>query len=126
MKLRIKLAVIAIMTVSMLSGFSSSAEESNQAEHAGAAHKKARSGEELSKACAACHGADGVSISADFPNLAGQHSSYMMHALQQYRSGERENAIMQSFVKDLSDAEIRNLANFYSLKTGLGTLPESD
>lgn len=85
--------------------------------------KPARSGEELSKACAACHGADGVSISADFPNLAGQYKSYLLHALKGYRSGERDNAVMLSFVKDLSDQELQNLAEFYASKSGLGTLP---
>lgn len=85
--------------------------------------KPARSGAELSQACAACHGAEGIAISDDFPNLAGQYRSYLLYALKGYRSGERNNAIMQSFVKDLSDEELENLAEFYSSKKGLETLP---
>ncbi|MFK8028689.1 MAG: cytochrome c [Gammaproteobacteria bacterium] len=91
-----------------------------------AAEKPARSGEELSKTCSACHGAKGVSVSADFPNLAGQYPSYLLHALKGYRSGERNNAIMQSFVKDMSDEELENLSTFYGSGDGLGTLPNED
>lgn len=88
-----------------------------------APEKPARSGAELSTACAACHGAEGVSISDEFPNLAGQYRSYLLHALKGYRSGERNNAVMASFVKGLTDQELENLADFYSSKSGLGTLP---
>ncbi len=86
--------------------------------------KPARSGAELSQACAACHGPEGVSISDDFPNIAGQYRSYLLYSLKGYRSGERNNAIMQSFVKDLSDEELANLAEFYASKDGLDTLPQ--
>ncbi|MEM7082527.1 MAG: cytochrome c [Pseudomonadota bacterium] len=85
--------------------------------------KPARSGEELAKTCAACHGAEGISISPDFPNLAGQYRSYLLHALKDYRSGERANAIMMPLVKDLSDQELKNLADYYANMSGLDTLP---
>ncbi len=110
-------AVIVLMAA--LSSVSFASEEKPHKEPA----KPARSGAELSATCAACHGAEGASISDDFPNIAGQHRSYLLYALKGYRSGERINAIMQSFVKDLSDEELENLAGFYASNDGLKTLP---
>jgi len=46
--------------------------------------------------------------------LAGQYADYLVHALKQYRSGERENALMAPWVSDLSDADIADLAAYYS------------
>lgn len=115
---RVLLKSACIAVAAMLS-VTPQASESSDTEVA----KPARSGAELSQACAACHGAEGIAISDDFPNLAGQYRSYLLYALKGYRSGERNNAIMQSFVKDLSDEELENLAEFYSSKKGLETLP---
>jgi len=56
--------------------------------------KLAAIGKEKAASCAACHGADGASTTAGtFPILAGQYESYLLHALKDYRSGERQNAI---------------------------------
>lgn len=109
----------AVVLIMALAAVSSASDEAAPKEPA----KPARTGAELSVACAACHGAAGVSISDDFPNLAGQYRSYLLYALKGYRSGERNNAIMQSFVKDLSDDELENLAGFYASQDGLKTLP---
>src|SRR3954471_7098562 len=45
--------------------------------------------------CLACHGTNGVGITADFPTLAGQHSDYIVRALTDYQKGGRKNAIME-------------------------------
>ncbi|MDJ0657484.1 MAG: cytochrome c4 [Xanthomonadales bacterium] len=66
--------------------------------------------------CVACHGQDGNSISAEWPNLAGQHASYLARQLTLYRSGERQNAIMLGMVAALSDQDILDLAAFYAAK----------
>ena len=66
--------------------------------------------------CAACHAADGNSTSQDFPKLGGQYADYLAKALRDYKSGERKNAIMAGFAKPLSNAEIDNLAAFYSVQ----------
>jgi cytochrome c553 len=73
-----------------------------------------KSAEELAKTCAACHGADGNSTNAQYPRLAGQYHDYLARALQEYKTGERQNAIMQGFVKTLSDADIQTLSNYYA------------
>jgi len=64
--------------------------------------------------CAACHGDDGNSQSADFPKLAGQHRDYLAKALRDYKSGQRQNAIMAGFAGALSKDDIENLAAYYA------------
>jgi cytochrome c553 len=76
-------------------------------------------GEAKSKPCAACHGPDGNSATADFPRLAGQHADYLAKALRDYRSGARKNPIMAPLAASLSKRDIEDLAAFYSRKQGL-------
>ncbi|KAA3639245.1 MAG: cytochrome c [Proteobacteria bacterium] len=64
--------------------------------------------------CAACHGMDGIGILPTYPNLAGQYVDYLSKALQDYRSGQRSNAIMAGFAATLSDEDIQNLAYYYA------------
>jgi cytochrome c553 len=73
-----------------------------------------KSAEELSKTCAACHGADGNATTAQYPRLAGQYHDYLARALQEYKTGERQNAIMQGFSKTLSEADIQLIASYYA------------
>lgn len=82
-------------------------------------------GQEKAKPCAACHGATGVSPSPAFPNLAGQHANYLVHALEQYQSGDRKNPIMAGQVANLSKQDIKDLAAFYAQQEGLYT-PQYD
>ncbi len=71
--------------------------------------------------CVACHGANGISASPTWPTLAGQHEDYIVHALKQYRSGERENPVMYPIASALTDADIKQLAAYYSSLEGLET-----
>ena len=64
--------------------------------------------------CIACHGPDGIGILPEYPNLAGQHADYIEHALKAYRSGQRKNPVMAGMAANLKDAEIRELAAYYS------------
>ena len=64
--------------------------------------------------CAACHGENGVSASPMFPNLAGQHRSYLEVALREYKSGKRKNPVMGGTAAALSDADIVALAAWFS------------
>ncbi|WP_277189203.1 cytochrome c [Caballeronia sp. BR00000012568055] len=63
--------------------------------------------------CAACHGIDGLSKQPDAPNLAGQTEEYLTKALGDFRSGARQNEMMSVMAKNLSDADIANLAAYY-------------
>lgn len=60
--------------------------------------------------CVACHAADGNSSTPANPRLAGQHPEYLIKQLQEYKSGKRQNAIMQGFAATLSNDDMRNIA----------------
>ncbi|MGH9578995.1 MAG: c-type cytochrome [Terriglobales bacterium] len=66
------------------------------------------------KICAACHGADGNSPLVVNPVLAAQHPEYLYKQLQNFKSGERKNAVMMGMVANLSDEDMRNLSAFYA------------
>lgn len=76
-------------------------------------------GQAKSKTCAACHGADGNSATADFPRLAGQHADYLVKAMKDYKSGARKNAIMAPQAANLSVRDMEDLAAFYARQPGL-------
>lgn len=66
--------------------------------------------------CLSCHSVDGRPVLADVPIIAGQQVAYLVHALTSYRDGSRSGGqalVMQQFVKDLSDSEIRVLARWF-------------
>jgi cytochrome c553 len=64
--------------------------------------------------CQGCHGMDGLSKHPEAPNIAGQIENYLAKTLNQYRSGERQNEMMTIAAKELTDAEIENLAAYYA------------
>jgi cytochrome c553 len=64
--------------------------------------------------CDGCHGAKGVSGNDLWPSLAGQHAEYLTRILGAYKSGDQRDVLMTPIVKDLSDAEVRELATHYA------------
>ncbi len=66
--------------------------------------------------CAACHTADGSRGAPANPILAGQHAEYLVKQLTEFKSGQRNNAIMKGFAATLSDADMKNVAAFYASK----------
>jgi len=67
--------------------------------------------------CASCHGADGMAVMPAYPNLAGQNDAYIMSSLKAYRDKQRNGgmaSIMQIQAASLSDADIENLAAYFS------------
>jgi cytochrome c553 len=76
-------------------------------------------GKAKSTICAACHGADGNSSVPSFPKLAGQQRDYLYHALRDYKSGKRNNPLMAGQVEALTDADMLDLALYYSRQKGL-------
>ncbi len=77
-------------------------------------------GKELSLVCQSCHGENGnLALQPNYPLLGGQHFDYLVYALRAYRSGERENAIMAGFARDLSDQDIRDLSAWYAQQDSL-------
>jgi len=65
-------------------------------------------------ACALCHGPTGIATLPNAPNLAGQQAIYLSEQLKNYRSGKRQHDVMSVIAKPLTDAEIAQLAAWYS------------
>lgn len=64
--------------------------------------------------CAACHGETGVAQIPGAPHLAGQKADYLREALRQYRDGRRKAPIMQAAIGPVSEADLDELARWYS------------
>ncbi len=74
----------------------------------------AAAGKAKSATCAGCHGAAGVSANPLWPNLAGQQDAYLVKQIKAFRDGSRSDPMMSPMAKPLSDADIDNLAAYYS------------
>jgi cytochrome c553 len=74
----------------------------------------AAAGKAKAAACAMCHGPLGVAVAPDTPNLAGQPASYLVEQLKAYRGGTRRHEVMSLMAKPLADADIENLAAWFS------------
>ncbi|MGD8232107.1 c-type cytochrome [Vibrio sp. TRT 1302] len=99
-----KLAIGLVLGMGLLSG---------QALAAG----DAAAGQAKAAVCAACHGADGVAMIPGYPNLKGQNEQYLVSAINAYKNKERNGglaAVMQAQAAALSDADVANLAAYYS------------
>jgi cytochrome c553 len=79
-----------------------------------AATGDAAAGRALAKNCAACHGETGVSSNPAWPNLAGQKPGYVTNAIKAFRAGLRKDPMMAGVSRGLSDADIDNLAAYYT------------
>lgn len=69
-------------------------------------------------ACMACHGPAGSgNPAAKFPVVSGQHSTYVIKALKDFRSGIRANdpnSMMRDIAAKLSDSDIEAVAEYMS------------
>jgi len=77
----------------------------------------AAAGKAKAAVCAGCHGINGKAANPAFPNLAGQNAAYLESALKAYKSGQRSGGqagIMAGMAAPLSDADISNLAAYFS------------
>ena len=74
----------------------------------------AAAGKAKSATCAGCHGANGISNNGLWPNLAGQKEGYLAKAIKDYRDGKRNDPMMGSMAKALTDADAANLAAYYA------------
>jgi len=79
----------------------------------------AAAGANKAKPCTACHGTDGnASQDQQYPRLAGQYADYIARALQEYKNGERGNAIMKGMAAPLSDQDIDDIAAYFASQPG--------
>lgn len=76
-------------------------------------------GKQKAQPCAGCHGEDGISPSPQNPHLAGQYESYLLHALEEYKSGGRNNPVMKGMVENLTKQDMQDLAAWFASRKGL-------
>ncbi|MEO5934169.1 MAG: c-type cytochrome [Duganella sp.] len=65
-------------------------------------------------ACVSCHGANGNSTIAVNPRLSAQHESYIYKQLVNFTTAERNQPVMTTYAKMLTDEEKRNVAAWLS------------
>ena len=72
--------------------------------------------------CIGCHSIPGYKmaypVTYSVPLTAGQNAKYIENALQGYKSGERKHPTMRAIASSLSDADMKELAAYYSGATG--------
>jgi len=66
------------------------------------------------EACIACHGADGIAQIEDAPNLAGETVMYIDTQLKAFRTGKRTHDVMSPIAAEMTNDEIRAVAEWYS------------
>jgi cytochrome c553 len=84
------------------------------AENAAGKPDLAKAQQIVTQVCAACHGADGNSVSPANPSLAGQHAEYITLQLNHFKSGIRSNAIMAGMVATLTPEDMVSLGAYFS------------
>ena len=66
-------------------------------------------------ACVACHGKEGRTINAEYlPRIAGKPAGYLFNQLVNFRDGRRNNVAMSHLLQPLSDAYLREIAEYFS------------
>jgi cytochrome c553 len=70
-------------------------------------------GKAKAAACAMCHGPEGQGTQVA-PKLAGQDPAHFIEALQDFRSGKRDNAMMKAQAGPLTPDDMANLAAYYA------------
>jgi cytochrome c553 len=68
--------------------------------------------------CAACHGAEGVSVSDAIPNLAAQRPAYLEGQLKAFKEGNRKNPLMNAIAAQMSADDMANVAAHFSAQPG--------
>jgi cytochrome c553 len=83
--------------------------------------------------CAACHGANGVSVSDTIPNLAAQRAGYIENQLKAFKEGSRRAgsptspaATMAAIAAQLNADEIANVAAYFASLQGPAAGMRSD
>ena len=71
-------------------------------------------GKEKAQTCIACHGPAGNSNNPEIPSLSCQPAQAISTALFRFREGNRKNPIMSPLAADLTNADMNNLAAYFS------------
>ena len=76
-------------------------------------------GKRKAEVCAACHGADGNATIPGTPSLAGQPVYFTHWQLIKFRDGRRKDPQMSPFAKNLTDADMADLAAYYAAQRAI-------
>jgi cbb3-type cytochrome c oxidase subunit III len=71
-------------------------------------------GMKKSASCTTCHGNDGNSAAAAYPNLAGQTAEYLVKQMKDLKEGRRISQVMSTMIQIMSDQDIQDLAEYFS------------
>lgn len=75
-------------------------------------------GKAKSLTCTACHGPEGNSTNAMWPNIAGQNAPYLLAQLQSFKDGSRQDPLMSAQAMMLSDQDMADLAVYFESLPG--------
>ena len=67
--------------------------------------------------CAACHGANGVSVAPAQPNLGGQNIKYLYKQLVDFKTKARRNGVMEAQLVGLTQQDLADVAGYYAAQT---------
>ncbi|MBT8090790.1 MAG: cytochrome c4 [Gammaproteobacteria bacterium] len=77
--------------------------------------------------CTACHGPEGNSSNALWPNIAGQNAKYILAQLMAFKDGSRKDPLMSSQAMLLSAEDMADLAVYYeSLPAAAQAVADAD
>ena len=93
-----------VLTCALLAGWSGSPGAGDLA----AGRSKAR------EVCQTCHGLDGLSKMPNAPNIAGDPEMYIAAQLEAYKTGARQNEMMNVIAQELTEQEIADLSAYFA------------
>jgi cytochrome c553 len=73
----------------------------------------AAAGKAKASSCGMCHGPNGEGTKMG-GKLAGEDPAKFVQAMNDYKTGKRDNAMMKSQANQLTDADFANLAAYYA------------
>jgi cytochrome c553 len=108
----------SMVLLTVLCGLQGAAFAAEQNAGAGSAEK----GQAKAAPCVACHGVNGNSVNPEWPNLAGQHETYIKRQLAAFKSDARQNPLMTPMAKPLSDEDMADLGAYFASQALSGNL----
>jgi len=70
--------------------------------------------------CQGCHGIEGWKTAYPevyhVPKLGGQNAAYIVSALKEYKSGDRDFGTMRAMASDLSEDDMKQLGEYFGAK----------
>jgi|SRR5882757_646713 cytochrome c553 len=92
--------------------------------NAGEAAGNPETGAAKAVVCQACHGANGNSVSPEWPSLAGLGADYIADQLKNFKETKRNNPIMMPNAANLSPDDMADLGAYFDAQVNTGL--ESD